>query len=137
MPADDEHWEEDIDWDSVDFDIVEDMCHGEQPPDLSETDLADLDGQAMREEVEKLTGIGVVKVVKDHDRDPAGKFVDLKEVFRLAVQERQVETQVPHCLQETSKQVRALQIHFHQRRLEGQFDFSCCFIWYMAGRFCH
>ena len=81
MPDDDEHWEEDIDWDSVDFDIVEDTCHGEQPPDLSEADLADLDGQAMREEVEKLTGIGVVKVVKDHDRDPAGKFVDLKEVF--------------------------------------------------------
>lgn len=41
------------------------MYHGEQPPELSEADLADLDGQAMREEVEKLTGLGVVKVVKD------------------------------------------------------------------------
>ena len=65
MPDDDEHWEEDVDWDNIAFHIVESMYHGEQPPELSEADLADLDGQAMREEVEKLTGLGVVKVVKD------------------------------------------------------------------------
>ena len=78
MPDDDEHWEENVHWDSIDWDIVDDMCHGEQPPELSAEDLADLDKQAMKEEVSKLTSVDVVKVVKDSSRDPGGKFVDLK-----------------------------------------------------------
>ena len=72
------------------------MCYGEQPAELSEADLADLDGQAMREKIEKLTGLGVVKVVKDHDRDPAGKFVDLKEVLDWRYRNDR-ETSMPHC----------------------------------------
>ena len=35
----------------------------------------------MREEVSKLTSMDVVTVVEDSNKDPAGKFVDLKEVF--------------------------------------------------------
>ena len=81
MPDDDEHWEENADWDNIDWGIVDDMCHGEQPPELSAEDLADLDKQAMKEEVSKLTSMDVVKVVKESSRDSDGKFVDLKEVF--------------------------------------------------------
>lgn len=33
-PDDDEHWEEDLGWDNIDFDIVENMCQGEQPPEF-------------------------------------------------------------------------------------------------------
>ena len=35
----------------------------------------------MKTEVQKLTEMGVVQVLKERDMDPSGKFIDLKEVY--------------------------------------------------------
>ena len=53
-------WESEVDWEVID---------------------KELDNEAMRVEVEKLTGLGVVKVVLRHNMDAQGKWIDLKEVF--------------------------------------------------------
>ena len=80
---DDECWEEDMDWEMVEFDIDEIPTDykGEQPPELLPEDLEQLDGEAMKTEVDKLSKLGVVKVLLEEERDPNGKFVDLREVF--------------------------------------------------------
>ena len=47
---DDKCWEEDMDWEMVEFDIDEIPVDykGEQPPDIPPEDLEQLDGEAMK-----------------------------------------------------------------------------------------
>ena len=80
---DDECWEEDMDCEMVEFDVDEIPTDykGEQPPEIPPEDLEQLDGEAMKTEVDKLSKLGVVKVLLEEERDPNGKFVDLREVF--------------------------------------------------------
>ena len=63
---DDECWEEDMDWERVEFDIDEIPVDykGEQPPDIPPEDLEQLDGEAMKAEVDKLSKLGVVRKSK-------------------------------------------------------------------------
>lgn len=65
----------------MDLDELSADYRGEQPPEISEQDLQQLDNEAMKTEVLKLSDLGVVEVVLDEDRDSTGKFVDLREVF--------------------------------------------------------
>ena len=83
-PHNDERWETEVDWEMIyeGLDEVDEInFHGEQPPDLPPEDLQQLDGEAMKEEVSKLKSIGVVHTISYDERDPEGKFVDLREVF--------------------------------------------------------
>ena len=76
-------WESEVDWEVIDKELetMEVDFHGDRPPDISTSELQQLDSEAMRVEVEKLTGLGVVKVVLRHNMDAQGKWIDLKEVF--------------------------------------------------------
>ena len=77
-------WEKEIDWEAIDMEMdgLEELDFaGEKPPEISPEELQQLDGEAMKVEVEKLTKLGVVKVILESEMLPEGKFVDLKEVF--------------------------------------------------------
>ena len=84
QPHGDIEWEKEIDWEAVEMEMEgldEQDFAGEKPPEISAEELAQLDGEAMKGEVEKLTNLGVVQVIREHEMLPEGKFVDLKEVF--------------------------------------------------------
>ena len=77
-------WEKDVDWGALELEMEgldEQDFSADKPPELSSEELAYLDGEAMKTEVEKLTNLGVVKVILEHEMLEDGKFVDLKEVF--------------------------------------------------------
>ena len=63
MPHGDVCWETEIDWESI------------------EAELEDIEPDAMKIEVQKLTEMGVVQVLDEQDMDPSGKFIDLKEAY--------------------------------------------------------
>ena len=61
-------WESEVDWDAIDKELetIEVDFQGERPPDISASELQQLDSEAMRVEVEKLTGLEVdLKEVPD------------------------------------------------------------------------
>ena len=83
MPHGDACWEEDVDWELIEDELgdFEPDFYGERPPNLSPEELDELDAEAMKVEIEKLTAMGVVQALKEQEMDPEGKFVDLKEVY--------------------------------------------------------
>ena len=76
-------WEQDIDWEMVDEELehMDIDFHCERPPDVTPEELQQIDGEAMKAEVEKLTSLGVVKTIDETEMAVEGKFIDLKEVF--------------------------------------------------------
>ena len=82
-PHGDVCWEDDIDWELVESEMneMEVDFHGERPPEVSAAELKQLDGDAMKTEIQKLTDLGVVKVLTRQQMDQNGKWIDLKEVF--------------------------------------------------------
>ena len=76
-------WEEDVDWELIEDEIgeFEPDFYGERPPNLSPEELDELDAEAMKVEIEKLTAMGVVQTLEEQEMDPEGKFIDLKEVY--------------------------------------------------------
>ena len=76
-------WEQDIDWEMVgeELESMDIDFHGERPPDVTPEELQQIDGEAMKAEVEKLTSLGVVKTIDETEMAVEGKFIDLKEVF--------------------------------------------------------
>ena len=83
-PHGDIEWEKEVDWGALELEMEgldEQDFSADKPPEISPEELAYLDGEAMKTEVEKLTNLGVVKVILEHEMLEDGKFVDLKEVF--------------------------------------------------------
>ena len=83
MPHGDACWEEDVDWELIEDELgdFEPDFYGERPPNLSPEEPNELDTEAMKVEIEKLTAMGVVQTLKEQEMDPEGKFIDLKEVY--------------------------------------------------------
>ena len=125
--------EENVDWGNIDFDI----CVMASNPQSCQKKILQTFMVKLREAVSKLTELGVVKVVQESNRDPDGKFVDLKEVFDWRHRNGKWQRRC-RIVARDFKTVPSTSVlkHFHQRRLEEQFDLSFCSIWYMAGRCC-
>ena len=83
MPHGDACWEEDVDWELIEDELgeFESDFYGERPPNLSPEELDELDAEAMKVEIKKLTAMGVVQTLEEQEMDPEGKFIDLKEVY--------------------------------------------------------
>ena len=73
MPHGDVCWENEVDWELIEDELgnFEPDFHGERPPDLPPEDLEALDSEAMKTEVQKLTDMGVVQVLREQDMDPS------------------------------------------------------------------
>ena len=123
---DDECWEEDMDWEMVEFDIAEIPTDykGEQPPEIPPEDLEQLDGEAMKTEVDKLSKLGVVKVLLEEERDPNGKSLLTFVKCLIGGNEMVNGEGGAGLLPGTSKQVLPMKIRSVPHRHMASFDFS-------------